>query len=102
MSGRRMRIAATVSARLRGLLFRPPSWLGDGGVLMLVPCSSVHTFFMRYRLDIAFVDAAGIVVKACRDVAPGRLLTCSCAVAVLERFALPGESWYESGDALVL
>lgn len=103
MSGSaRVRIAATVAGRLRGLLFRDPSWLGRGGVLLLVPCSSVHTFLMRHELDIAFVDASGTVLRAERSVPPGRVLSARRAVAVLERFASPETRWYEPGDALAL
>ena len=62
-----------------------PSW-GDGNrVLMLVHCRSVHSFGMRYALDIAFVDKAGAVLRSERNVKPGRLLSCRNAAFVLER-----------------
>lgn len=103
MSGRRaVRIAVSAPARLRGLLFRDPSWLGKGGVLVLAPCSSVHTLFMRHPLDIAFVDVSGIVVKSARSVPPWQLMSARRAAIVLERFADPNERWYEPGDAIVL
>lgn len=103
MSGRRsVRIAVSAFARLRGLLFRNPSWLGNGGVLVLVPCNSVHTFLMRHALDIAFVDASGVVVKSARSVPPRQLLSARRAVAVLERFADASERWYEPGDTITL
>lgn len=46
--------------RLRGLLGRPaPAELGG---LLLLPCRSVHTCFMRYPIDVAFLDPEGRVV----------------------------------------
>lgn len=88
-----VRIAASPWSRLRGLLFRDPAWLGEAGVLVLVPCKSVHTFLMRHALDIAFVDARGRVVRAERAVPSGRVLSAPHAVAVLERFANPDLPW---------
>lgn len=94
----RVRIAATPAARLRGLLFRPPSWLGEGGVLVLVPCSSVHTFGMHRRLDIAFADDRGVATSTARDVGGGRVLSDRRAVLVLERFSDPRLPWYAPGE----
>ena len=69
-------------ARLGGLLARPP--LGDDEALVLAPCSSVHTLFMRYPIDVVFVDRAGRVLKVAADVAPWRAAWCFGAHAVLE------------------
>ena len=46
--------AETYLERLRGLLGRPP--LASGEALLLTPCSSVHTCFMTYAIDIVYVD----------------------------------------------
>ncbi|MGN0039262.1 MAG: DUF192 domain-containing protein [Coriobacteriales bacterium] len=81
------RIAAGFFQRARGLLFRERGWLGEGGTLLLVPCSSVHTFLMRQAIDIAFASADGEVLRSEERVLPGRLLSCPGAVAVLERFS---------------
>lgn len=43
--------------RLRGLLGRHPLHADAQEALLLVPCNSVHTFGMRYPLDIVFLDA---------------------------------------------
>lgn len=48
--------ADTALTRLRGLLGRPPLQGGASEGLLLVPCNSVHTFWMRYPLDIVFLD----------------------------------------------
>ena len=86
--------AGTCSQRVRGLLARRPT----ACTLVLMPCCDVHTFGMRYRLDIAFVDAAGCVVAAYRDVGPFRRLRHRESVAVLERFSSCSTPWFRPGD----
>lgn len=92
------RIAAHWRDRVRGLLGARMS----RQVLMIVPCHSVHTFGMRYALDIAFVGADGCVLRACRSVPPGRIVSCRQAVAVLERAHSPRHGWYRKGDVVEL
>jgi uncharacterized membrane protein (UPF0127 family) len=42
---------------------------------MIFPkCTSIHTLFMRFRIDVVFVDGNGTVVEVCSDVRPWRLL----------------------------
>ncbi len=36
------------------------------GALVLEPCNWVHTFGMRFDLDVAYLDRAGTVIKATR------------------------------------
>lgn len=92
----RLVLAARMTSRLRGLLMSPAS----DAVLMLAPCRDIHTFGMRYAIDVAFVDETGTVLRSCRDVMPKRRLHDARASAVLERFAVPREVWFEEGDRL--
>ena len=62
--------AVTVRTRLRGLLGRES--LAEGAALVIEPCTSIHTFFMRFPIDAAFVDRAGRVVRAISDLRPWR------------------------------
>ena len=39
---------------------------------MLDPCTSVHTAFMRFAIDVVYVDRARRVVKVCPEVKPFR------------------------------
>jgi uncharacterized membrane protein (UPF0127 family) len=56
------------------------------GVGLLIPrCSRVHTFWMRFPLDIAFLDEEGGVLDRRLSVPPRRLLSHRAAKAVLER-----------------
>lgn len=57
-------------ARLKGLLGR--DGLADGEGLHLVPCNSIHMFFMRFPLDVAFLDEQGRVVRAVQAIQPWR------------------------------
>lgn len=76
IAGLRIRVATTFWARLRGLLGTRPDALSrrrvDG---MLFPhCRAVHTWGMRYPLDLVFLDDTGAVLQVRRAVAPGRLV----------------------------
>lgn len=57
--------------RLRGLL--GTSSLPPGEGMLLHPCPSVHTFGMRYPLDVAFLDRSGTVLAVYPALAPNRL-----------------------------
>lgn len=70
------------SARRQGLLGR--SGLGDGEGLVLAPCSSVHTAFMRFPIDLIFLARDGRVLQASPDVPPWRIRLHWRAFAVVE------------------
>ena len=57
--------------RLVGLLGRKELPFGDG--LHIVPCNSIHTFFMRIPIDALFLDAGGKVSKAFPALPPWRV-----------------------------
>ena len=52
-------IAEDRAARRRGLLHRDSM----EGALVLRPCRWVHTIGMRFPVDVAYLDADGVVVK---------------------------------------
>ncbi|MCS7252434.1 MAG: DUF192 domain-containing protein [Armatimonadota bacterium] len=64
-------IAITVSERVRGLL--GTSELKDGFGMLIVPCSSIHTFFMRYPIDVAFLDGKMRIVHLVESLPPWRI-----------------------------
>jgi uncharacterized protein len=70
------------TARRQGLLGR--SGLGDGEGLVLAPCSSVHTAFMRFPIDLVFLDRAGRVLRVATGVSPWRIRLHWRAFAVVE------------------
>ncbi len=68
--GDRVRVADRWWPRLRGMIGRPAPQAGEG--LLLVPCQGVHMHWMRYALDIAFLDEAGRVVALYHGLRPWR------------------------------
>ncbi|MFI9581251.1 DUF192 domain-containing protein [Streptomyces sp. NPDC052236] len=61
-------IAATYGPRRRGLLGRD----GIKGAILLTPCNSVHTFRMRFTIDVAYLDEKLRVIDV-HTIKPGRL-----------------------------
>ncbi|MET9957683.1 DUF192 domain-containing protein [Streptomyces sp. NPDC006326] len=63
-----LEVAASYRARTRGLLGRD----GITGALLLTPAGSVHTFGMRFAIDVAYLDRR-LEVIALTTMVPGRL-----------------------------
>ncbi|MFC8433203.1 DUF192 domain-containing protein [Streptomyces sp. NPDC057253] len=63
-----LEIATSYRARTRGLLGRD----SVEGALLLSPASSIHTFRMRFPIDVAYLDHR-LNVIAVRTMSPGRL-----------------------------
>jgi uncharacterized protein len=78
----RLEVALDRAARNRGLLGR--DGLEAGGGMVIAPTNSVHTFFMRFPIDIVFVRRDGTVVKVRPSVRPWRLAASLSAYAVVE------------------
>jgi uncharacterized membrane protein (UPF0127 family) len=57
--------------RFRGLMGRTA--LSEGEALCLQDCNSIHMFFMRFPIDVAFVDRDGRVLHACHSIRPWRI-----------------------------
>jgi uncharacterized membrane protein (UPF0127 family) len=94
-------IADTRRARRRGLLGR--DGLQAGEALMLIPCFGVHTAFMRFSIDLVFVDGDGRVVHTVTRVQPWRMAMCWRGRSVIELPAGRLESCaVELGDRLYL
>ena len=86
--------ATTFRTRLRGLAWRDQADAGRG--LMIPRCSSVHTFGMRFALDLYFLDAEGRVIAVRRWVPPRRVVWKRGACAVLELPSPPRGGEFES------
>jgi len=80
--GTSVEIAGTSRARVKGLLGR--SGLGPGEGLWIVPCESVHTFFMRFSIDLVYLDRKHRVRKVRSAVGPWRISACFGAHSILE------------------
>jgi uncharacterized membrane protein (UPF0127 family) len=77
--------AMTRATRRRGLLGR--DGLAPGCALMLEPCPAVHTAFMRFAIDVVFLDREGYAVKIVRNLVPWRIAVSPRAHAVVEMAA---------------
>lgn len=69
--GDRIRRADTFRLRLLGLMFHPGLQPGEG--LWLEPCRQVHTHFMRFPLDLLFLDPEGRVLHTLAGFPPWRI-----------------------------
>ena len=78
-------LAVTRTSRRRGLLGRDR--LDDSAALILEPCAAVHTAFMRFNIDVVFVNRSGYAVKIVEDVPPWRIAVAPSAHAVIEMAA---------------
>lgn len=78
----RLEVAASPLRRLRGLLGR--SGLDRGEGLLLRPTGSVHTAFMRFPIDVVFLDRDLEVLKVVEALPAWRAAGCRGAKATLE------------------
>jgi uncharacterized membrane protein (UPF0127 family) len=88
-------VARGLRSRLLGLMLLDRSQAGPG--LLIPRCRSVHTFGMRFTLDIHFLDRSGAPTSVRRGVAPNRLVSDREAAAVLEVPSDLGPSGGEPG-----
>jgi len=98
--GEAVELADTSAKRRTGLLKHERLEPGHG--LWIVPCESVHTFFMRFAIDLVYVDRKHTVRKVRSAVPPWRLSACLTAHSILE---LPAgtaqQTGTQPGDKLV-
>jgi uncharacterized protein len=85
--------ASSFASRLLGLAFLRELPLDHA--LFIPHCHSVHTFGMRFAIDVAFVDDLGVPLRIERSVPPGRVLVergafsvIECRAGEIERFVL--------------
>jgi len=97
VGGTRVPVATGLRSRLLGLGGLSRSGAGPG--LLIPRCSSVHTFGMRFDLDLVFLAGDGQVLAVRRGVPPRRLAWHRGAAAVLE---IPSRQGGESAAAEAL
>lgn len=97
----RVQLAGDGGSRRKGLLGRDGLEKGEG--LWIVPCEAVHTFWMRFAIDLIYLDREYRVVKIRSAVPPWRLSACLRAHSVIE--LAPGtisEKQVRRGDRLAM
>lgn len=85
-------VARTSAERRTGLLKHQALPQGQG--LWLAPCEAVHTFWMKFAIDVLFLDKKRKVLKVRHCVVPWRMTACLRAHSVLE---LPAGTCRTSG-----
>ncbi len=97
---RTVELASNSDTRRKGLLGRES--LAPDTALVIAPSQGVHTFGMRFPLDIIGVARDGLVVKTRADVGPSRLVFALRAFAILELAAgAAAQAGLTIGDRLV-
>ncbi len=90
-----LEFARTPLQRMRGLLGR--NHLPPGGGMMIERCSSIHTCFMRFPLDVVFLDADLVVRKVVHHLRPWRL---AASVGARHTVELPADALERAPVAL--
>jgi hypothetical protein len=95
-----MLVAKTFGQKLKGFLFSEP--IAED--LLILNCADVHTWLMRYRLHIAFVDSKGYIIRVCNDVVPNKRIKQKGAAHTIETFSkfVDASNWYKVGDKVNL
>jgi len=75
-------VALSRNARRKGLLGR--DGLAPFSAMVLAPCAAIHTMFMRFAIDVVFVDADGRALRIVKSLAPWRAAMTPLAHAVIE------------------
>ena len=97
----RVQLAGEGPHRRKGLLGRERLDRGEG--LWIVPCEAVHTFWMRFPIDLIYLDRKHRVTKTRSNVGPWRLSACLRANSVIELAAgAVGESGTRPGDIVAI
>ena len=95
----RVEVADHGAKRSKGLLGRACLMPGEG--LWIVPCEAVHTFCMRFAIDLVYIDRHKRVMKVRSDVMPWRMSACLSAYSVIELAAgTVRETRTQAGDLL--
>jgi hypothetical protein len=95
----RMEVADSGPKRNKGLLGRDSLAPGEG--LWIVPCEAVHTFAMRFPIDLVYLDRNRRIKKLRNAVPPWRMSGCLTAHSIIE--LPPGtirETRTQRGDTL--
>lgn len=91
----KLRVAQTHWSRLCGLMLADSTAFGAGHGLWIVPSHGVHTFAMRFPIDVVYLNADRIVVYMEQNLRPWRIAAVrKQATSVLE---LPGSSLGSTG-----
>jgi uncharacterized protein len=84
----RLQLADTFWSRLVGWQFRRSP--GEGHGLLVTPCGSIHTCFLRFALDVVMLDRAGRIVGTRRGLRPWRIVIAPRGTQAVLEIPSPG------------
>jgi len=94
----RLRVAETHWSRLRGLMMAEAAVFPQGQGLWITPSHGVHTFAMRFPIDVIYLDRERMVIHMEQNLKPWRVAAVRRrAESVLE---LPGDTLNSTGTAI--
>ncbi|OPX92352.1 MAG: hypothetical protein A4E53_00551 [Pelotomaculum sp. PtaB.Bin104] len=64
-------LANTFLRRTKGLMGRKTLYAGTA--MAIYPCFSIHTWFMRFPIDVVFLNKNGVILRIIRNMAPYRI-----------------------------
>ena len=76
------RKATTLFQRFLGLMFK--KGISEEEALIFYNEPSIHTFFMRFPIDVVFLDRNMRVIRICRELKPARMVFCRGAFCTIE------------------
>jgi uncharacterized membrane protein (UPF0127 family) len=77
--------------------------LPDGEALLIRPCDSIHMFFMRFSIDVLFLDRELNILRLIKNLAPGKVVgTVKGAFQVLELAAGTAPQSFQEGTHLTI
>lgn len=76
------RIANSFGLRLLGLMFKKQ--MDEKEALVFYQAPAIHTCFMRFAIDIVFLDKSNKVIRICPAVKPWKMVFCSGSASTIE------------------
>ena len=70
------------ASRRKGLLGRES--MGEGQALIIAPTNAIHTWFMKFEIDVVFTSKAGLIVKMSQSLKPWRMFAALRGYAAIE------------------
>lgn len=95
----RLRFATSFTERIRGLLGTEDLAAGAG---LVIPTRQVHTFGMRYWIDVIFCDRDWTVVRVVRGMRPNRMSRLELRARWVVELSAGGAGSVHVGDQLLL
>ncbi len=76
------KVASSFGLRLKGLMFREE--IDDSEALIFHNTPSIHTCFMRFAIDVVFLDKTNKVIKIAEAVLPWKIVSCRGSKLTIE------------------